>query len=857
MRRPLLIVMLSALCLLCFFAPDAGAETVALDGIAYEIKDGYAYMTGLEEGAVSITLHTSVNGYPVSGWMDAPLEKNTSVREMVLSGDMTSLDSPEYYFSSLIYACTALERLVLPAAMERISPDLSYFGENLKEFAVAEDNALYRDIDGVLYSRDGKVLLSFPNGKSGQYDMPQGTKAIGQSAFRYNERLTQLVIPEGVTRLDAYALSGLAALLEIELPASLEELGAWGLPFESLKSITVAEGSAYFASVDGVLYSRDLSTLIVYPGGREGHFDMPPGTGAIAEGAFGSNRHLTSLTVPEGMTELPAGALSGMSKMERLYLPASLTAIGADALPGFGALASVTVADGNAHFQGYDGALFSRDGKTLLYYPAGRGGACEIPAGTLAIAPGAFRGNEGITSLTVPDGVTSLPPYLLSGAGALEEMYLPASLAEMGEFALPTGGVLRRVEVTEGSLRYRSVDGVLFEGEELILYPPLHGRSYDIPAGTASIRKEAFANCRMLETVSIPRSMTEIAEAAFYSCIALERVSLPITLTKIGRSAFGNCISLSGILLPPGLLTLEGGAFYNCPLLGQVHIPDNVAEIDGSVFAGHGPDFALIASKGSAGYWHAWEYELPWSEPGGMPGTLRPTDRQTQSAVVNNPGGQELLDLYAKPSAGSKSLGAYRNGTTVQVVDTQGEWAHVQLYGAEGYMSLDALMLTDKYNSLTHITWGRKRREDAPPLMLYEGPSEEAPSDTILEDVSMRILDTVGVWYLVDVQGRQGYVPGQNLHVVHSRTRDYDTNITYFVVANPNGQDRLHLRREPSTKSESLGRYFNGTQVEVIPEANPMGDWRHVRVDGKEGYMMAEYLQSIDWGGEASLWWHG
>jgi len=120
----------------------------------------------------------------------------------------------------------------------------------------------------------------------------------------------------------------------------------------------------------------------------------------------------------------------------------------------------------------------------------------------------------------------------------------------------------------------------------------------------------------------------------------------------------------------------------------------------------------------------------------------------------------------------------------------------------------------------------------------------------------MRILDTVGVWYHVLIQDHEGYVPVQILNVAHSRPQYYEEEyIHYFVVANSKPQDRLHLREEPSTKSQSLGRYFNGTQVEVIGDIQD--GWAHVRVDGREGYMMSQYLLSIDFGGEQSLWGHG
>ncbi len=856
MRRLLLCMLLGTLGLMCFLFAYAKAETVTLEGIRYEIRDGYAFFAGFEEGVESVTAHAMVNGYLTQYLWGEEQEENQTVKELTIGSEITDLDQIST-LQSLLYMCRALERITLPKSLTNIGGCFSYTNDSLQEFAVAKDNTAFMSVDGVLFSKDGGTLLAFPEGKGERYDIPTGVRAIGKGAFGYNEHLKYLTIPEGITQLEEGALMGLMAIQDIVLPASLADIKNDALPSgEALQQITVSEGNLSFQSKDGVLFSKDGWTLMFFPSGKGGQYDVPPGTTSIMEDAFGPNTALKSLTLPEGITELKEGALWNLNGLTQLSLPASLRSIGDMALPGYGALELITVADGNEQYQTFEGVLFSRDGKTLLLYPAGRRGAYEIPPGTLFLAENAFVGSENLTGVTVPDGVTALPRFLFSSNAALEEIHLPATLEEIGENALPEYGAIRRVEVKEGNRHFRSVDGVLFEGEELIYYPLNHGQSYDVPAGTVHIRNGAFSNSEILETVSIPRSVKEIGEETFYCCTSLARVSLPITLTKISRSAFANCIALSSIILPPGLTKLEGSAFYNCPSLAQIQIPDGVTELDTYVFRGHSPDFVLYASKGSAGFWHAWEYDILWAEPGGMPGVVKPVDRQTQSAVVNNASSQESLKLFSKPDTGAKSLGKFANGTTVQVLDIKDDWAHVQLYGAQGYMPLDALVFTDKFNDLVHITWGRKRQTMAEPLRLYEGPSEKAPAVVITEDVSMRILDTEGVWYHVLMKEREGYIPVQDLNVVHSQMPDYENNISYCVVANPKSQDRLHLREQPSTKSRSLGRYFNGTQVEIIDQTNQDG-WVHVRVEGQEGYMMLQYLIGINWGGESNLWGHG
>ncbi len=852
MRRLYLCALLCALVFLCLLAQTARAEMVSLGGIVYELKDGYAFLAGFEEGMESITVHSTVNGYPVLYGAAEREVGESQAKEVVIAEGETGMN-----ISALLSLCPKAERIILPATLLEASAYAAHLCKNLKEFVVPGNNSALTAIDGVLFSKDGKTLLCFPEGRGGHYDIPQGTTGIGMYAFGACEQLISLTVPEGVTAIGELSLSSARGLERIFIPASVSMIETRSLPQSgALVRLDVAHENAWYQSAGGVLYTKDGGTLIYFPPGKGGHFDVRQGTRIIGQNAFGYNEVLESVSVPQGVTALEEAAFCSARGLRQISLPASLTEIKENALPRGNAFMHVEVDPGNLKYQSIGGALYEREGTTLLVYPAGRTGHCDIAQGTLAIAPGAFGYNSEMTCVTVPEGVTILPDYLFSGAAGLEEIYLPVSLQEIGEGALPDYGKLKHIEVNPGNKRYRSIGGVLFEGEELIFYPPAHGISYDVPPGTKCIRDYAFQGREMLETISIPRSVTEIGVRMFSGCTALARVSLPITLTSIGRSAFENCIVLSGITLPPGLVTLEAGAFYNCPSLAAITIPESVREMGTYVFNGHSPDFVLYAAQGSAGYWHAWEYNLPWAEPGGTPGTVKPVGRQTQSAVVNNASNQELLNLYAKPQKSAGSLGRYPNGTTVQVLDTANDWAHVQLYGAEGYMPLKSLMLTDRFNDLRRITWGRKRQEMAEPLRLYAGALEEAPSEWIVEDVSMRILDTVGVWYHVLVQGREGYVPVQNLYVAHSQQRGYDDfDLFYSVVANPDLHDRLHLRREPSTQSQSLGRYFNGTQVEVIEYTQD--GWAHVRVDGKEGYMMVQYLLPINWGGEQSLWGNG
>ena len=133
--------------------------------------------------------------------------------------------------------------------------------------------------------------------------LPNSVKEIGQGAFRYATKLKQITLSEGLTTLGAHAFMT-SGIETVSLPASLKNVGAYALNAMQLKEISVAEGNANFCSANGVLFSKDMKTLYVYPYGKDDmHYDIPDGTERIATRAF-MTPNLTSVRLPESCAEI-------------------------------------------------------------------------------------------------------------------------------------------------------------------------------------------------------------------------------------------------------------------------------------------------------------------------------------------------------------------------------------------------------------------------------------------------------------------------------------------------------------------------------------------------------------------------
>ena len=115
-------------------------------------------------------------------------------------------------------------------------------------------------------------------------------------------------------------------LVKMHLPASLESVSAAAFP-KFLEAIEVDEGNAQYASVDGVLFSKDLKKLIRYPGYTGDQYSIPEGTECIAQEAF-LGCYLKKLTLPASIKTIERNAFRGMSGLEEMDCQSEDIALG-------------------------------------------------------------------------------------------------------------------------------------------------------------------------------------------------------------------------------------------------------------------------------------------------------------------------------------------------------------------------------------------------------------------------------------------------------------------------------------------------------------------------------------------------
>ena len=485
----------------------------------------------------------------------------TSLSKVKLPNSLTKIGD------STFSDCKNLTEITIPDSVTEIGGGAFSSCSSLVDITVSPDNKNYVSVDGVLFSKDMSALLVYPRGnKRSTYTVPDGVTKIGDSAFYYCTSLTEITIPDSVTQIGSSAFSGCTSLKELTIPDSVISIGGYAFSScTSLAKITVSPDNKNYSSVDGVLFNKDGSELIVYPKGNK----------------------RSTYTVPDGVTQIGGSTFSGCTSLTKITIPDSVISIDGSAFSGCTSIAEITVSPDNKNYVSVDGVLFSKDMSALLVYPKGnKRSTYTVPDSVTKIDDAAFFGCVYLTDITVSsdnknyisvDGVlftknmstlvaypagnersTYTIPYGVKKICAfaycenLKEIVFPDSVIDVSSEPFIVGCCsLTNIVVSPGNNIFWSADGVLFANTEanfLVTYPAAKERStYTIPDGVEIIYAEAFAHSKNLKSVTISESVTAIYESAFMCCTSLREITIPKSVIEIDDSAFENCDSLKNV----------------------------------------------------------------------------------------------------------------------------------------------------------------------------------------------------------------------------------------------------------------------------------------------------------------------
>ena len=425
------------------------------------------------------------------------------------SGVIISLDLPDSLTSLGKYAfarCANLKNIDFPAELESI-PEGCFASTAIE-------------------------ILRLPEGLKTIGTAMQNTGSWEDGAFAYCSSLKEVVIPEGVTTIGAFAFTDCSGVTSVSLPSTLTGLGYCS--FSGCTALTdlnltdpAQNAEEYRGTVDtsgwgsSAFHNCDALTGVTLPGAWN----------AVPAGMFYECENLTDVTISDGVQSVGSRAFSGCTALAGIHLPETITQIGESAFQGCTGLSSL-----------------------------------RLPSGVTVLATSAFQGCTSLKTIGFPSGLTQIGESAFSGCSGLSSVELPSGLQSLGDSAFSSCSGLK-------SLTIRS--DIEEAGQEVFRNcTSLERVTY--ASGTTKVGTLWFYWCTALQEVNLPSTMESIGIAAFFQCESLTHIDLPEGLLEIGALAFHRT-SLTEVTLPSTLMAVYNRAFSCTPLV-SVTIRDGIPQ---------------------------------------------------------------------------------------------------------------------------------------------------------------------------------------------------------------------------------------------------------------------------------------
>ena len=265
---------------------------------------------------------------------------------------------------------------------------------------------------------------------------------IGEYAFYWYTNLTSVTIGNGVTSIGDYAFYCCTNLTSVTIPDSVTTIGHDAFS-DCAAFVDVAQDNPNYCSLDGVLFNKDKSTLIAYPGGKSGAYTIPDSVTSIGNHAFFYCDSLTSVTIPDSVTTIGYGAFHYCLSLTSVTIPDNVTSIGDYAFSDCDSLTSVTIPDSVTTIGDYAFRFCS----SLT--------SVTIPDSVTTIGDYAFRFCSSLTSVTIPDGITTIGYGAFSYCTSLADVYYTGNENSRSKITIDTGNS----ELLNATWHYNSCKG--------------------------------------------------------------------------------------------------------------------------------------------------------------------------------------------------------------------------------------------------------------------------------------------------------------------------------------------------------------------------------------------------------------
>lgn len=524
------------------------------------VKDNFSMGNGIFSGCISlknVTLPTNLKEMPYQIFRGC-----ISLEKITLPETVTKISD------SAFDGCISLKTIQLPNNLNNISI-AAFSNTGLINISIPDN---VETIGSSAFSGCSHLTsIKFPSNDSYQIiesnifngcsslkslDLPNSITLIGQSAFLNCKKLEtismpinlqgsiptycffncsslkEVIIPDGISKIERNAFDGCTSLTNARFPNDLYSIEAEA--FQNCKKLTNLVLPERINSI-GVSAFNNCESLgtITFPSTLRNIYGF-------------SNTGITKVILPEGIKKIEAHAFSGCHKLESIEFPSTLDSIKNNAFYECDALTSVTLPN-NLTGLGEQAFANCRQLRNIT-----------IPASLDTIHKRTFNNCDSLRTVIIPDGIKRIKSLAFESCDSLEVVTLPTTLLNIG--------------------------AKVFANTNL--------KTISIPEGITYLAGGVFQNCRKLRKVTLPSTLKELRYTyeeegqqgydgyggVFDECIQLSEITLPNNLINIGDYTFLNCSKLQNIILPTKLTTIGVRAFYGSNL-NSIELPTSLTSI--------------------------------------------------------------------------------------------------------------------------------------------------------------------------------------------------------------------------------------------------------------------------------------